>query len=250
MTAKFLSTPSARRATPWQCAKTRYRTIFLSTPSARRATRDDPRRVQGYCISIHALREEGDRVSWWKLLSVGISIHALREEGDNGFLDVFARRVGISIHALREEGDPASRTAFWLPSAFLSTPSARRATIFVAPRKWLHSISIHALREEGDYDIKLKRIYIEKISIHALREEGDRGGSSYRSSESYFYPRPPRGGRPLSWWMMRLSSIISIHALREEGDCSPSDGTPVKLNFYPRPPRGGRPAESDCNSST
>ena len=33
-------------------------------------------------ISIHALREEGDRPGRCALPSAGISIHALREEGD------------------------------------------------------------------------------------------------------------------------------------------------------------------------
>ena len=33
---------------------------FLSTPSARRATRPIPRTAHSSCISIHALREEGD----------------------------------------------------------------------------------------------------------------------------------------------------------------------------------------------
>ena len=56
---KFLSTPSARRATgcAGQCVVMRQ---FLSTPSARRATAtaEKPRPCQQ--ISIHALREEGD----------------------------------------------------------------------------------------------------------------------------------------------------------------------------------------------
>ena len=58
------------------------------------------------------------------------------------------------------------------------------------------------------------------ISIHALREEGDsQAFSSARLLLGYFYPRPPRGGRPYyytkNWWRCQL---ISIHALREEGD--------------------------------
>ena len=78
---------------------------FLSTPSARRATC----KVRGWRnhepISIHALREEGDRECAQGLTPAhSISIHALREEGDP-----VQRRDnqsgGISIHALREEGD-------------------------------------------------------------------------------------------------------------------------------------------------
>ena len=57
------------------------------------------------CISIHALREEGDPGlgdKWFK--DNQISIHALREEGD-GLAILIDRVVNISIHALREEGD-------------------------------------------------------------------------------------------------------------------------------------------------
>ena len=56
------------------------------------------------CISIHALREEGD-LRWTTLPDYqAISIHALREEGDH---DAYTQptQAGISIHALREEGD-------------------------------------------------------------------------------------------------------------------------------------------------
>ena len=35
------------------------------------------------------------------------------------------------------------------------------------------------------------------ISIHALREEGDRVLFFMASVSNDFYPRPPRGGRPL-----------------------------------------------------
>ena len=41
--------------------------------------------------------------------------------------------------------------------------------------------------------------------------------------ERYFYPRPPRGGRPGCGGELTVNVNISIHALREEGD-----GPPVK----------------------
>ena len=79
------------------------------------------------CISIHALREEGDWAAWsWSSLAwnfyprpprggrqldmirlqpyKAISIHALREEGDPASV-IQRQRQTISIHALREEGD-------------------------------------------------------------------------------------------------------------------------------------------------
>ena len=80
--------------------------------------------------------------------------------------------------------------------AFLSTPSARRATRGECQSLTYTPISIHALREEGDYRISAvtKRGI---ISIHALREEGDILWLSPLSLASDFYPRPPRGGRPI-----------------------------------------------------
>ena len=57
---------------------------FLSTPSARRATCDIQEPSGGHPISIHALREEGDaEVKYIDAHLDDISIHALREEGDS-----------------------------------------------------------------------------------------------------------------------------------------------------------------------
>ena len=55
---------------------------FLSTPSARRATCCRPPARGLSPISIHALREEGDRRRRTGAVQRKISIHALREEGD------------------------------------------------------------------------------------------------------------------------------------------------------------------------
>ena len=124
---RFLSTPSARRATPMSRSICARRSKFLSTPSARRATLLSTARVLWISISIHALREEGDLLA-----------------------EIVKPVELISIHALREEGD-----AFWLQRPcwvllFLSTPSARRATLTA----WWPLLT-----------------------------------------GTYFYPRPPRGGR-------------------------------------------------------
>ena len=77
---------------------------------------------------------------------------------------------------------------------FLSTPSARRATQKQRRQRRQNSISIHALREEGDVEA-VDFCFTEKISIHALREEGDAPQSVQEQRKRYFYPRPPRGGR-------------------------------------------------------
>ena len=61
LVGQFLSTPSARRATN---TSPRFSPpiLFLSTPSARRATDGAPPAPAVTLISIHALREEGDRL--------------------------------------------------------------------------------------------------------------------------------------------------------------------------------------------
>ena len=41
----------------------------------------------------------------------------------------------------------------------------------------------------------------EAISIHALREEGDSLLSTTPASSKNFYPRPPRGGRHLLYFL-------------------------------------------------
>ena len=102
---------------------------------------------------------------------------------------------------------------------FLSTPSARRATI-----------------------IGQELFFWCFISIHALREEGDPRKKSVHDKITDFYPRPPRGGRlggvvvdaarheflstpsarrATNAVQLILESLsISIPALREEGDWS------------------------------
>ena len=63
----FLSTPSARRATPTDLQDAIVQALFLSTPSARRATNDEKNIEKCLQISIHALREEGDSFPFSKV---------------------------------------------------------------------------------------------------------------------------------------------------------------------------------------
>ena len=148
---------------------------------------------------------------------IGISIHALREEGDRSPLYLGEATERISIHALREEGDAVRVLPQPISKRFLSTPSARRATDLCLGQVARLGISIHALREEGDAvsDDENSRTF---ISIHALREEGDARTGSVGGCGVNFYPRPPRGGRPVDVNATGYSDDISIHALREEGD--------------------------------
>ena len=146
----FLSTPSARRATRLP-PKISVVYAFLSTPSARRATELTSILILFLEISIHALREEGDReekgpevmvddfyphpprggrhlAELQNIMMRAISIHALREEGDEAHCGSAKLLQAISIHALREEGDSLVLRPVSLARVFLSTPSARRAT--------------------------------------------------------------------------------------------------------------------------
>ena len=104
---------------------------FLSTPSARRATRPSRSSPSPTRISIHALREEGDFADVAEQrVDFLISIHALREEGDLPF--AAARPFYQDFYPRPPRG---GRHPNGFPSAyeelFLSTPSARRATLAV-----------------------------------------------------------------------------------------------------------------------
>ena len=104
---------------------------------------------------------------------------------------------------------------------FLSTPSARRATLISFVSIALFKISIHALREEGD-DADLADLIFLDISIHALREEGDACTTTARRSTRLFLSTPS--------------------ARRATAPCC--KGADQSQNFYPRPPRGGRPCRA------
>ena len=173
--ARFLSTPSARRATRASSTATSTCSYFyprpprggrlspscvyalhwkfLSTPSARRATKAIDDYTMQLIISIHALREEGDRRRPHQ-----------RPAG------------GISIHALREEGDPIVFRLYLKLEVFLSTPSARRATRSAATRRRRCS-NFYPRPPRGGRHVDLRVDRDDgSISIHALREEGDKGG--------------------------------------------------------------------------
>ena len=192
-----------------------FQGIFLSTPSARRATRKEDGRSRQQQISIHALREEGDRQAA-PVASAQKIFYPRPPRGGRryqfgprkvrfAFLSTpSARRATcgrIRLHAVVEflSTPSARRATRWQPIKtkrflFLSTPSARRATFdsidYISNQEFLSTPS--ARRATGI--VKADAIVII-ISIHALREEGD----------------------PI---LAQLSSgnQISIHALREEGD--------------------------------
>ena len=201
-------------------------------------------------ISIHALREEGDKQQRSDELQQRNFYPRPPRGGRPSGFNTFLRAICISIHALREEGDlrpsvsslsglnfyprpprggrPHTYALKYYLFEFLSTPSARRATLI-----------------QIDWD-EVARV----ISIHALREEGDDSCVMGYITIFNFYPRPPRGGRPWAFFAIAVAVLISIHALREEGDHRSQKQVGQRRNFYPRPPRGGRPGTTANYSKT
>ena len=146
----------------------------------------------------------------------------------------------ISIHALREEGDDHGFEIQPEAAIFLSTPSARRATIqaalllcadedfyprpprggrqpFLAHQRCGPNISIHAVREEGDPPSRRRPCRRKRfLSTPSARRA------------TCFPPRPRRWGEFLSTPSARRATGRSAGCPRHTAD------------FYPRPPRGGR----------
>ena len=263
--SKFLSTPSARRATRSYMMASSTHEIFLSTPSARRATWITLEGFTESRISIHAFREEGDaatspsRCREMRFLSTPSARRATIANPNVGPDDLFlstpsARRATrlqrrdaagrrISIHALREEGDMLRTHPCYESMQFLSTPSARRATASMYPpicrKAFLSTPSARrATRRAGG------KAGCVGISIHAFREEGDNEGKGFLRPAVEFLSTPSarRATRPR--WPRYSRWPISIHALREEGDPPLRSCAPWDPYFYPRPPRGGRPGRS------
>ena len=167
---------------------------FLSTPSARRATSFRRSCIRRKVISIHALREEGDtcRDQYDELQRLFLSTPSARR-ATGRCVQLLNQRI-ISIHALREEGDRVGRLYFAAVGIFLSTPSARRAT-------------------SGLFTLMFGAGFLSTPSARRATKPAKSGGKR----PGNFYPRPPRGGRPLN-----RRTIMQ------------------QVNFYPRPPRGGR----------
>ena len=235
---------------------------FLSTPSARRATCLAVLVQHGLEISIHALREEGD----FSAAGVWPSRSYFYPRPPRG-----GRRTGVGpdyrppTHFYPRPprgGRPLPPRCGIILMQFLSTPSARRATwaqrltAYIRPYFYprpprggrqgvgrlpdgMCVISIHALREEGD-PLAHGAESDPAISIHALREEGDAATLTLRAQIENFYPRPPRGGRrcfcQLSTPVRAFLSTPSARRATERLD----QYVRCRWHFYPRPPRGGR----------
>ena len=215
---------------------------FLSTPSARRATFIIYLRSVLRWISIHALREEGDYLSSSRAL-LPTNFYPRPPRGGR-LTSAFLSRTTSNFYPRPPRGgrrrhDMADIAA----SGFLSTPSARRATLRLRQSPGVVVISIHALREEGD-SIRKPRFQQYAISIHALREEGDAVARSTASRSMYFYPRPPRGGRRSKERHMEKVRLFLSTPSARRATLPLLVISALSGYFYPRPPRGGRQVSS------
>ena len=150
-------------------------------------------------------------------------------------------RARISIHALREEGDLCKMQEQAVISVFLSTPSARRATTpFGASSdglfQFLSTPSVRRATVDGPVSVQL----VEFLSTPSVRR-----ATVPKFSRlfwiCYFYPRPPRGGRPKNPFRNNKSTHFCPRPPRggrRRRRCRPQSW----IYFYPRPPRGGRQA--------
>ena len=238
----FLSTPSARRATPalarFACMPSYF---YPRPPRGGRHFRLDG--VHDNLIDFYPRPPRGGRLSDQSL------------PWDN---------QPISIHALREEGDTRSACPLTAKSLFLSTPSARRATEILSVRDALRIISIHALREEGDFRHQHSPAFLMIFLSTPSARRATVHNRFFLADGVYFYPRPPRGGRqPMDLFTAFSFIFLStpsarratrVHVLqldiRKLFLSTPSArratawplSAPGRLHyFYPRPPRGGRP---------
>ena len=168
---RFLSTPSARRATARATSTQHPQVHFYPRPPRGGRHPNTGNKIYDGVISIHALREEGD-LPWCLLLS----------------------EFWINFYPRPPTG---RKQKFW---RFLSTPSARRATMSLL-KIWNLLLNFYPRPPRGGRQTRLLTILFS----------------------GYFYPRPPRGGRPMLMASLLSPKAISIHALREEGDSKNRD---------------------------
>ena len=112
---------------------------FLSTPSARRAT-DQHQRSNAICnISIHALREEGDEMPIYSIPGIE-NFYPRPPRGGRRGLMLLSKKSLLHFYPRPPRGGRLGATIDRLHRAiFLSTPSARRATfdtLLLVPLCW------------------------------------------------------------------------------------------------------------------
>ena len=169
---RFLSTPSARRATLLRLSFADCGTDFYPRPP--RGGRPRSRSSKTTEHYFYPRPPRGGRRPTWEDITQKVNFYPRPPRGGRPRLDVVVPDpADISIHALREEGDARSRSSTGRPTNFYPRPprGGRRAGVSVFLIPWLFLSTPSARRAT------------------LCRPELDPAGE-------YFYPRPPRGGRP------------------------------------------------------
>ena len=165
---RFLSTPSARRATLTLTWNQEYVPDFYPRPP--RGGRPGGLSGTAYQSYFYPRPPRGGRrnTSYQRgMADIFLSTPSARRATLVGTDD--CQTHNISIHALREEGDVENYVEKMLTMLFLSTPSARRATVVRDRLHPVFRISIHALREEGDSKNRDKISIFKQIIQHSAR---------------------------------------------------------------------------------
>ena len=146
-----------------------------------------------------------------------ISIHALREEGDRPAPNTRPRRSDFYPRPPR--GGRLQHAAYALVTwIFLSTPSARRATTCFSPARPMQILFLSTPSARRATNGRGAVRHSIRISIHALREEGD-SPPPIKAKPTPEFLSTPSARRATAFVSFAVDSTsISIHALREEGD--------------------------------
>ena len=168
-------------------------------------------------ISIHALREEGDFVATFILLSIRVFLSTPSARRATWPVLAVAMKFLISIHALREEGD-------W-PLTGLLRPE--------------NDFYPRPPRGGRRQDCEWKVVSVKFLSTPSARR-ATFNPSSWASMAEYFYPRPPRGGRQKVKVTSGYRCVFLSTPSARRATLSVLVLMLIPLYFYPRPPRGGR----------
>ena len=139
----------------------------------------------------------------WRQSDECISIHALRAEGDAIYVTAKMQRIAfLSTPSVRRATGGICPSA-GRPGNFYPRPPCGGRLSYGKGYTYAKEISIHALRAEGDR-VRHRRPARHRISIHALRAEGDPGCWQRRADGHRFLSTPsvrratPAAGVPRS----------------------------------------------------
>ena len=260
---KFLSTPSVRRATAHHNPAGLQREnfyprpprggrhgngtttgtikLFLSTPSARRATKLFCKDGEVSAISIHALREEGDRAKMELSRNQNNFYPRPPRGGRLGVGHGVGHHIDISIHALREEGDGASHGQSTTACYFYPRPPRGGRLSRLPPDHDVDNFyprPPRGGRRTAHIQVGFTEVFLSTPSARRATFVAQKS-----CGHICIFLSTPSARRATGSRVQGASGFrgISIHALRGEGDGETWQMLSRRLwNFYPRPPRGGR----------